>query len=170
MRVFAAFATLIVFLFVASAASAQKPIEGEGFIYQPPSGWNVVRRPESPNPITFGKPEGRFAPNINVLLDPYKADMPSYVKRNVDEMARVLDKFRKVSEAPFQTRSGIRGVRMISQSRTQNTELRYVTYFLPAKEKPGYFVVTYSCLLKDGARFDKLVDESVRTFTYRKAL
>lgn len=155
---------LLLSLALASGTELGEP--GGGFAFTVPDGWQVREFPGLKYKIAHTAPTNGFAPNLNVLDEQFPGSIEDYAAANLKTLARVFAEFRNLGQSPFVTNAGLKGVRLVTQARQQKFLLRQIYYFLPGKGDKKY-VVTFSALLEDGAKYDPVVDASVKTFTLR---
>ena len=154
-------------LLFAAGAPGTRVVEPEGgFSYTAPAGWRVMTFPGLKYKIASAAPVKGFAPNINVVDQQYHGSIQDYVRMNLAGIRKQFIQFKYMGQSPFTTSGGLKGVKMVIQSKQANRLLRQEFFLLPGKGDRKY-VVTFSVLAGEGSRYDSLVASAVRTFTVK---
>ena len=138
-----------------------------GFALRAPKGWQFREFPGQKYQIVFGPPRGSFRSNINVVDEAYSGSLKSYVDLNIENVKRVFDQFKLIKREAFVTTSGLQGEKVVTTSRQYKNLLRQTFYFFRGPQGK-YLVVTCSTLAKGGEAFDRLFEESLKTFELLK--
>ena len=107
-----------------------------------------------------------FAPNINVVDEPFAGTLDDYVAGNIKTLSALVKDYRQIDKAPFVTTKGLEGVKLVTENRQKGAALRQTFYFFA--NGGTKFVVTGSCLAPDGEKLDKVFDTSLRTFRFTR--
>ncbi len=134
------------------------------FSYIPPKGWEGRDTPGMKFKMFFGAPAERFAPNINVVDEQYAGDMDTYLKANEVSVVKALPKCVVLTKGDFTTHDGLQGKIMVVENEQFNLKLRQ-SFYIFGKGTMKY-VVTNSCLAKDGDKMAPLFDWSMKTFKF----
>jgi hypothetical protein len=166
------YVALFAFLFLTSVSKAQETIapltEAEGgFSYSPPKGWKISEVPGLKYKLSVGTPANGFAPNINVVDEAFSGTLDEYVEANLKTMEGVFKGFKKLGKTSFDTKSGLKGVRVVIEDNQQDKILRQTFYFFERKDGKKA-VVTCSVLVEDGAKYTTVFDISMSTFSVSK--
>lgn len=159
----------VVALIAATPAFAQQKISDAagGFSYVAPKGWQVRKIGASKHLVAYAKPARNFAPNINIMIDDTfpGRDLDAYTKVNRANMVEQRDEFKDFGQQPFLTKSGLKGLRVVAEVASDAGRLRYVSYFFTARGGKRFYIVTFTQLAEEKAKYDKEVDAAMRTFT-----
>lgn len=148
-------------------ARAADRVEAAGeFSYTPPNGWRVTEIPGLKYRVAVTTPAQGFAPNINVVDESFSGTIQEDVRRNLEALQKGLPEFKSLGQSAFTTTSGLKGAKLVTQSRQQGRLLRQVIYFLPGRGDRKY-VVTFSGLAEEGGKYDPQVDAAVKTFVLK---
>ncbi len=137
-----------------------------GFSYVPPPGWHTKPFPGLKYKICYTNSLGGFAPNINILEETAAVPLDKYMQISLVGMKQAYTTFAILSQKPFVTASGIRGVRMVVNGTTGGRNMHQVFYVFPGANDRKY-VVTASSLASDGNRYNAATDASMKTFRLR---
>ena len=137
-----------------------------GFSFIPPDGWQVREFPGMKYKIAHGRPVDGFAPNINVVDEPFPGSLDEYAKANLVAMAKAFKDFRVISQETFETTSGEPGVRIIYEA-TQNGLLLRQSFHCFGKDDMK-FVVTCSTLAEGGEKLDDAFKACINTFRFEE--
>ncbi len=152
-------------VFFAAPAFAQGTRVAEpsgGFSYTAPAGWHIKTFPGLKYKICYAAPSGGFAPNLTVLDETAAVPLDKYVQLSLRGMQRVYTGLAVVSQKPFATASGLRGVRMAVNGTTQGRKMHQVFYVFPAGSRK--FIATASNLAADGTKYEAATDAAMKTF------
>jgi hypothetical protein len=137
--------------------------EDGGFAYTIPARWTTQYLDGvSAYIIAFGPRKNGLSANINVTHDEFPGSVEAYATAAFKETAKIPG-WKILGRQSFATKSGIKGLRVVSNLTMQGKKLRQIVYLLPGKDNRKY-VVTYTVNLTEGAKYDKPVDESIKTF------
>jgi hypothetical protein len=79
----------------------------------------------------------------------------------------VFKGFKKLGQSNFKTDSGVKGIRLQTESEQGNLRLRQTFFFLEGKGKTK-LVVTCSALAENGQKLDAVFEDSLKTFAVEK--
>jgi hypothetical protein len=137
-----------------------------GFSYVLPAGWKTAEFPGLKYKIAFTAPVKGFAPNINVVDEKYAGNINSYMNANIKTIQKMFSQLKVLGKSNFNTRTGLKGKKVIIQSVQNDKHLRQLLYLLPGKSNKKY-VVTFSALAEEGGKYDKAVEKAVQSFAVR---
>jgi hypothetical protein len=155
----------IVFCFISLVYSEVGPrhVEKEGgFSFCAPKGWEFKEYPGMKFKIAFGISKDNFCPNINAVDEAYAGSLSTYIDMNIATMKKMFQQFKKIKRVKFKTSSKLNGEFLVINSLQQGNHLRQSFLFIQGN-KGKNLVITCSCLEKDGDRFSKLFEESLKT-------
>jgi hypothetical protein len=155
---------------VSLIGAGERPVLTEqegGFSYTPPEGWQIAELPGLKFKISRGEPSNGFAPNMNVVDEAFSGKLDDYVEGNLKALEKIFKDFKKISNGSFETKAGIKGGKLVTQSNQQGMILQQTFYFFERKDGKK-LVVTCSVLAADGAKFADIFDESMKTFSLSK--
>lgn len=159
----------VVAALVAGAARAAQPEEGRrhtekagGFSFVPPDGWTVREFPGLKNKIVVGPARDGFAPNINVVEEAFPGTADAYIKATIPTLKQVFKEVRIEASGPFETKSGLKGGRIVAEHR-QNDKLLRQTFYCFGDGKTMH-VVTCSALAEGGKDFDPVFERAMKSF------
>ena len=134
------------------------------FSYIPPKTWEYSSSPGLKYKISRGTPTGNFAPNIVIIDEAYAGDLDSYLAANERGVLKMLPKCVVKGKGDFTTNEGLAGKYLITENEQSNFQLRQSFYIFP---KGGMmFIVTTSCLAKDGDKMAPMFEWSTKTFKF----
>ena len=167
-------AALVLALFVAlphstpAAETGKRHVEASGgYSFCPPNGWEMKEMPGLKYKLAFGPAAGGFAPNINVVDEAFDGSVEDYVKTSLEMVAKAFKGFKKIGQSSFKTESGVKGVRLQTESDQGPLRLRQTFFFLAGKGK-NKLVVTCSALAENGQKLDSAFEDSLKTFALEK--
>ena len=137
-----------------------------GFSYTAPAGWQVRTFPGLKFKIAIAAPKNGFSLNINVVDEKYAGSLKEYVKGALRTMAAMFAEYKLIGQSDFATSSGLKGVRLVSQSRQQKILARATVYIFPGKGTTK-LIVTCSSLAEDGASHDAVFESVMKTFAVK---
>jgi hypothetical protein len=132
-----------------------------GFSFVPPAD----RRAQNITGLKYkvvGAVRERFACNINVVDEPFQGTVDEYVKANISALKERLAKFKVHEQGEFKTTSGLRGVRLVTESEQGRRLLRQTFYFFGTPD--AKYVVTCSTLAEGGEKLDSVLEKAMKTF------
>lgn len=103
---------------------------GFALSYQPPADWTVLRHLGIPGGLVVGPEINDITPGLSVLrarLGPQSQSR--FIRSFVEQKFLEFRQFREFSERPFTTETGIEGVRLHIQSRSEAGPVRQFLYF-----------------------------------------
>ncbi|MCH8475045.1 MAG: hypothetical protein LAT55_07450 [Opitutales bacterium] len=103
---------------------------GFALSYTPPEDWNILRHLGIPGGLVAGPEIDNITPGLTVLrarLGPQSQSR--FIRSFVEQKFLEFRQFREISERPFTTDSGIEGVRLHIQSRSETGPVRQFLYF-----------------------------------------
>jgi hypothetical protein len=135
-----------------------------GFSFVRPEGWEVREIPGLKFEVVVGPTRDRFATNINVVDEAFKGSAEAYVRASLSTLKRQLKDLRIEKQEPFKTRSGLQGMRLITENQQDERLLRQTFYFFGNGEK--VYVLTCSTLAEGGEELDPLFERAMKTFRF----
>jgi hypothetical protein len=138
-----------------------------GFSFCPPKGWTEREFPGFKYKIFTGPVTESFAANINVVDEAASGSLEDYVKGNAQAISRAFKAFKKLSQSEFKTDSGVKGVKLVTESDQGGHALRQTFFFFDGKAGKK-FVVTCSASAGEGAKLDETFTASLKTFALEK--
>jgi hypothetical protein len=138
-----------------------------GYSFCPPKDWVMKEMPGLKYKLAIGEASGGFAPNINVVDEAFDGSVADYVKASLETVSKVFKGFKKLGQSNFKTDSGVKGIRLQTESEQGNLRLRQTFFFLEGKGKTK-LVVTCSALAETGQKLDAVFEDSLKTFALEK--
>jgi hypothetical protein len=139
-------------------------IKDGGFSFTPPKGWQEKNIPGLKYKAHIGPPSHGFAPNINVLDDSFSGSLNEYIDGNAGSLKKAFPNLKEVRRHAFSTRSGVQGMKLVTNNNFQGKNLRQTAYFFANGSKK--YVVTCSCAGEDARRLEPVFDEAMATFQF----
>lgn len=136
--------------------------EDGGFSLVPPSGWELREFPGLKYKIFTGTPVDGFAPNLNIVDEPFRGSLDEYVRSNIVTLERLLPDFEIISQEDFQLDSDDRAVKLVTTNVQNSLDLEQ-TFYLIMGHGTG-FVITATKVADDDRDFAEDFDASARTF------
>jgi hypothetical protein len=163
------FFTLLSLLFTSISSEGQElgdTVSQAGlFSYQAPKGWAIKSTPMSKYNVAVDAPRNNFAANINVVVEPYPKSLTDYVSLNKETIpSSPYTHFEIVDEQPFETSTGVKGVRQVVKDSLGKLNMQQIFYYFEGSSD-NKFVVTASCLAGDGDQYTAIFDASLKTFS-----
>lgn len=137
-----------------------------GFSYTAPNGWKVTTMALSKYKIAYAKPSDGFATNLNVVDENSPLALADYARASVTTLKAKMPGYHFVSQGPFVTKSGLHGVKLVTEAAPQGRKLRQ-TYFLFPGHGSRKLVVTASVLSAQAAQSAGMIDAAMKTFTVK---
>ena len=163
-----AFVPLVIAGTVLAAETGDRYTEAAGgFSYCPPKGWTMKELPGMKYQAAFGPTSGGFTPNINVVDEAFGGSLEDYFKGNVDALTKVFKKFKNLGKSDFKTDSGLKCIRLVTESEQQGMLLRQTFFFFDGKTNRK-LVVTCSAPAEGGDKLDAAFGASLKTFSVPK--
>ena len=151
----------------APGAGSPRLVEETGaFSYVPPPGWRVAAVPGLKYHISYGKPAGGFAPNINVVDETAAVPLAEYARLSLKLLQQRYPGFHLLGQSSFVTRSGVQGVKIQAEATPLKQKVRQ-SFYLFAGHGDQKWVVTASTLASDGSKYDHMLDAAMKTFTLK---
>jgi hypothetical protein len=135
-----------------------------GFSFVPPDGWPIQTMPGVKFKVATGPAANGFAPNINIVDEPFNGSLDAYAQANLATLQRVLKQFRLLKEDKFTTAKGMRSLRMAVEHEFQGKPLHQTFYFF--SNGAAKIVVTCSALPQDSDRLARVFETAMRTFRF----
>lgn len=133
-----------------------------GFSFDPPQGWQEVQFPGLKYKVSCGPTESEFAPNINVVDEPFSGTLTAYIDLNIENMKKMFTDFTIVEREDFDTEDGLSATRLITENKQHSRRLRQTFCFFGNSARK--YVVTCTVLAEGGKAMDGLFAESMKTF------
>ncbi len=147
----------------ASAQGTRLTEPAGGFSYLTPAGWHIRTFPGLKYKICYTTPANGFAPNINTVDEVAPMALGPYMQLSVTQMKRAYASLHVVSQNPFATASGLRGVRMVTDGVVGDKHMHQIFYVFPGANNRK-FVLTASSLASDHSKYDVATDKAMKTF------
>ena len=133
-----------------------------GFKFMIPEGWTTAEFPGFNFKICRGFPSGGFAPNIAVIDEAFDGSVEDYVTACSAPMTKDAQGFKLLEKRPFNTDSGIRGIKLVFDSKWDRKQLMQTQYYFKGI-KGKMLVITCSVLPEDGQKFADIFDAAMKT-------
>jgi hypothetical protein len=140
---------------------AETPV---AFSFDPPAGWVFRPFPGLKHQVAVGPAASGFAPNINVVEEPFGGTLDAYVNGNLASMQRLFKEFHLLQRDDFRTAEGLEGARLIAENTQNGKRLRQTFYLFGKGDRK--FVVTCSALAEGGDELDPVFEASMKTFRF----
>ncbi|PTY01697.1 hypothetical protein DB346_11750 [Verrucomicrobia bacterium LW23] len=135
-----------------------------------PRGWKVQAFPHSRFPMAFGPQVDGVTPNINLNTEQSDVgDFVKYVDGNQGGLLRDIKECKILLREDFVTTSGLKGIKVTTESTQFNMLLRQLFYFFAAQDRK-YVIITATAPSSSIDKLEPQFDEAVRTLTMVKAL
>ena len=134
-----------------------------GFKYMIPKGWATAEFPGFKFKISRGVPGSGFTPNIAVVDETFDGSVEDYVTACLGPMEKDAQYFKVIENKPFNTDSGIKGIKLVFESKWDRKKLMQTQYYFKGI-KGKLLVITCSVLPKDGPKFSDTFDTAMKTF------
>ena len=163
--------TVLTVLAIASTAAAahagpQVTDAAGGFSYTAPDGWKVTTMAVSKYKISYAKPSGGFATNLNVVDETSALSLAAYNRASSATLKSAMPGYHLISQAPFVTKSGLHGFKVVTDAAPQGRKLRQ-TYYLFSGHGTRKLVVTASVLSAQAAQQAGPIDAAMKTFSVK---
>ncbi|GIV83040.1 MAG: hypothetical protein KatS3mg052_0047 [Candidatus Roseilinea sp.] len=148
----------------APVTTAGKRVEERdgGFAYIPPAGWRTAEVSMSSFKVLFAPSDGSgFTPNVNFIIDESEVDLETYVELAIEELKSTISGFALLKEERLATDQDSDVVKLTANSTLQGRRLRQVFYIVALG--PRWLIVTYTRLQNSQQRYDRDVDNFVKT-------
>ena len=150
----------------AAHAGPQVTDAAGGFSYTAPNGWKVTTMAISKYKIAYAKPSGGFASNFNVVDENSALPLADYARASTATLKARMPGYHFVSQSPFVTKSGLHGVKIVTDGAPAGRKLRQIYYLFPA-HGARKLVVTASVLSAQAAPSAGAIDAAMKTFTLK---
>jgi len=134
-----------------------------GFKYMIPEGWTTAEFPGFKFRICRGVPSNGFSPNIAIVDETFDGSVEDYVKACLEPMEKGAQGFKLLEKKPFNTDSGIKGIKLVFDSKWDKKQLMQTQYYFKGI-KGKMLVITCSVLPEDGPKFADIFDAAMKTF------
>ena len=131
--------------------------------YALPQGWTTRDFPGLKYPVASGTSDSSYAPNINLVSEPFDGPLEMYVEGNKETIARMFPDFQLVTEGPFPTDSGLHGFKVVGKGSQAGVPLEQAWYFFQGT--PDFYVLTASSAERDYAALEPSFDRSMKSFS-----
>ena len=147
----------------AGAGAAERHSEKEGgFSFEVPEGWELRSLPGFKYKFAVGPLENGFAPNINVVDEPFPGGLDEYVKINLENIQNVYKDFKIGRREEFVTESGVPGVRVFADNNGLAKPIRQVLYFFDGGATK--YVSACSSVAEAGEKYDSTFEAALKSF------
>jgi hypothetical protein len=137
-----------------------------GFSFIAPAGWGIQDFPGLKYKIAVGPAVMGFAPNINVVDEPFTGSLDSYVEESLATLRRVFTKFRLLKQDGFTTTDGLQGARMVVEDEQGGRMLRHSFYIFSQGETK--LVVTCTAPAESGDELAPTFEAIMKTFRFER--
>ncbi|MCX5873287.1 MAG: DcrB-related protein [Deltaproteobacteria bacterium] len=134
-----------------------------GFKYMIPEGWTTAEFSGFKFKISRGVPSSGFAPNIAVVDEAFGGSVEDYITACLVPMEKGAEGFKLLEKKPFDTDSGIKGIKLVFESKWDGKQLMQTQYYFKGT-KGKMLVITCSVLPEDGPKFADIFDTAMKTF------
>ena len=134
-----------------------------GFKYMIPEGWTTAEFPGFKLKISRGVPSSGYAPNIVVVDEAFDGSVEDYVTACLGPMEKDDQGFKLLEKKPFNTDSGVKGIKLVFESKWDRKQLVQTQYYFEGI-KGKMLVITCSVLPEDGPKFSQIFDSAMKTF------
>jgi len=134
-----------------------------GFKYMIPEGWTIAEFPGAKFKISHGVPLSGFAPNIYIVDEAFDGSVEDYVTACLELAEKSIQGFKVLEKMPFNTDSGIKGIKLVFESKSVEKQLTQAQYYLKGI-KGKMLVITCSVLSEDRPKFADVFDTAIKTF------
>ena len=134
-----------------------------GFKYIIPEGWATSEFPGFKFKISRGAPSSGFTPNIAVVDESFDGSVEDYVTACLEPMEKGAQGFKLIEKMPFNTDSGIKGIKLVFDSKWDGKQLMQTQYYFKGI-KGKILVITCSVLPEDGPKFVDIFDTAMKSF------
>jgi hypothetical protein len=136
------------------------------FSYDPPKAWQIAEFPGLKYRISHGPREDDFAPNINVVTEPFAGLPAQYAEASLAAMRKGFSNMRILGKDQFLTTDAETVVRVLVENEQQGRLLRQAFHFMVHSGRG--FVVTCTALAANGQAMDSIFEETVKTFRFHQ--
>lgn len=134
-----------------------------GFKYMIPEGWSTTEFSGFKFKISRGVASSGFAPNIAVADESFNGSLDDYVTACLAPMEKGAQGFNLLDKKPFNTDSGINGIKLVFESKWDGKQLMQTQYYFKGI-KGKMLVITCSVLPEDAPKFADIFDTAMKTF------
>jgi hypothetical protein len=151
--------------FMAYSQTGNRHIELNGnFSICPPIGWSIIELPGIKYKIFHGQAINGFSPNIVIVDEIYEGSLDEYLRLNNQNTEKVYPDAELVSTTSIKTNNGLNGRKQIYLNASSGRLLRqYFYYFSNNSTK---YVITCTVPNNSGQNYDRIFDESIKTFEF----
>jgi hypothetical protein len=128
-----------------------------------PEGWTTAEFPGFKLKISRGVPSSGYAPNIVVVDEAFDGSVEDYVTACLGPMEKDDQGFKLLEKKPFNTDSGVKGIKLVFESKWDRKQLVQTQYYFEGI-KGKMLVITCSVLPEDGPKFSQIFDSAMKTF------
>jgi len=128
-----------------------------------PEGWTTAEFPGFKLKISRGVPSSGYAPNIVVVDEAFDGSVEDYVTACLGPMEKDDQGFKLLEKKPFNTDSGVKGIKLVFESKWDRKQLVQTQYYFKGI-KGKMLVITCSVLPEDGPKFSQIFDSAMKTF------
>jgi hypothetical protein len=133
----------------------------------PPKGWSVAELPGLKYKIYYDRPINSFSPNIGIVDEYFEGSLDEYIRLSDQNMQIIYPDAEFINNIPFRTNSGINGRKQILLTANSGRLLKQIFYIFSNGSMK--FVITCSVPNGSSQNYEKIFDESVKTFEFIKA-
>jgi hypothetical protein len=152
----------------AADKKAERHVEkAGGFSFVPPEDFTLKELPGMKYKAAIGPPADGFAPNIVFVEEAHKGTLAEYVEANKKGLKMTFKNYKEVLEKNIKTDGGAECAILRIQRDENGKALRQTFYFLEASPERK-IVATSSTLASGAAKWEPILEASVKTFRLEK--
>jgi len=145
-------------------AEQENPDQNVSFDFPP--GWEQQAVPGQTVKFVIGPASKEFAPNINVVSEPYDGTLDEYAKLTVEQLPKTTPGIKILKQDKFKTANGLDCIRLITENQQGASKLRQTCFLFDNGAKK--YVITCSALAEGGEKLDPVFEASMKTFKFKK--
>jgi len=129
-----------------------------------PRGWTVYDFPGLKYKIFYDSPINGFSANIIIVDEIFEGSLDEYLRLNNQNMEIVNPDAELVSKTSIRTNNGLNGWKQIFLNANSSRLLKQYFYFFSNSNVK--YVITCTTLNNSNRNYDKIFDESIKTFEF----
>jgi hypothetical protein len=163
----------VMFAFSGNAALVSAEERGErliekqgGFEIYGPQAWKIADTGLKYK-IFRGPTDKQFTPNINFTDGEHDGSITEYIDAAIEIISQYFTNFILIERTSFTTNAGLKGRKIITEANLNQIPFRQSVYFF-LNGKGKIMLITATSNQNNGAEYDAIFDESIRTFIWKK--